>query len=245
MRQKKSDLRTEARRKALREVIDASGMKPSELARRAGLPSANLIYNFFSGHSSALTFDTYQRLANAIPGATVSMLAGAEMVGGEESTNILRISVVAQAGAPRARATLPKREQYDVPVPASLRSTGAFGVLVREPGAELIYPANTILVCLPLGQTEQPVGSGRRVVVTTGQEGAIETTVRELELRDGEAWLHVRSSHPRWQGAPLKCPWPYEERPWRISGVRYRIIGVVTMACVPEGDLPEGALPGK
>src|ERR1035437_4902731 len=79
VRQKKSDLRTEARRKALREVIDASGMKPSELARRAGLPSANLIYNFFSCHSSALTFDTYQRLANAIPGATVSMLAGAEI----------------------------------------------------------------------------------------------------------------------------------------------------------------------
>jgi hypothetical protein len=44
----------------------------------------------------------------------------------------------------------------------------------------------------------------------------------------------MRSERPE-LAAPLKTQWPLPERSWKDGGNGYRVLGVVIMACIPEG----------
>lgn len=63
-------------RAALQSFMDAKGLKPHPWAKAAGLRSSTL-YNFLSGRSHSLNYDSLQRLAKAA-GATVDELLGAK-----------------------------------------------------------------------------------------------------------------------------------------------------------------------
>ena len=74
---KDNDKRAERRRRSLRRFMAEQSLMPAEMARRAGLPSANTLYNFLNGRSSQLSQSTYEKLAEVVPGTTVDRLTGA------------------------------------------------------------------------------------------------------------------------------------------------------------------------
>ena len=74
---KDKDRRAERRRRSLRRFLAEQSLQPAEIARRAGLPSANTLYNFLNGRSSQLSQSTYEKLAEVVPGTSVDRLTGA------------------------------------------------------------------------------------------------------------------------------------------------------------------------
>jgi len=57
----------EARRYALRELLAQTGLTPTELARRARLPSPNAIYNFLAGRTLSLSSNSLAAIRAALP----------------------------------------------------------------------------------------------------------------------------------------------------------------------------------
>ena len=53
-------------RRRLGYILRIRGTSPAELARDAGLPSANLLYNFFSGRSKSLHLFTTRQICKAL-----------------------------------------------------------------------------------------------------------------------------------------------------------------------------------
>jgi hypothetical protein len=66
----------ERRRRALKQALDGHNLTPTEASRAAGLVTPNSIYNFLSGRSNSLSQATMERLARAIPDASLEELAG-------------------------------------------------------------------------------------------------------------------------------------------------------------------------
>lgn len=61
----------EARREALRRLMAREGLSCTELARRAGFPSPNRLYNFLRGRSLSLSTDTLACILAVLPQANL------------------------------------------------------------------------------------------------------------------------------------------------------------------------------
>ena len=66
----------ETRRKALRTALQEHGLRSSELARLAGLPSANGLYNYLGGRSRSLKTATWALLLPHLPRSDPQILMG-------------------------------------------------------------------------------------------------------------------------------------------------------------------------
>ncbi len=211
-------------------------MSPSEAARAAGFSSPNRLYNLLNGHSKSLTRDTLEALARVLPGTTPAMLAGEAKFVETPLTPIRTILVrmEARAGLMRLEADLPLKMQFEAAAPMlpGQGPTGAFGVIVRTPGAELLYPADTVLICVPMDRFDKELASHNKVIVERVIDGKVEITVRELIVGE-KAYLWPRSTDPEHQ-APIPMPWPYPARPWGIGQERIRLVAVVVYACMPQ-----------
>ena len=230
--------RAVSRRRALQRVLDRLGLSPTEAARAAGLPSANAIFNFLHGRSMTLSALTYERLVKAIPGTSLAELQGIEEHEGElpGAIALIELRTSACAGLLRPSFDLPRARRGYVSVPAKeiTQASGAFAVRVDEPGAERLFPAGTILVCVPAAAFEGEMHTGQKILLQRIFDGKVEVTIRELELEANEAWLWLRSSHPEHQ-APLRMPYRLSEpfRAWRVEEDRYVIAAIAVLACVP------------
>jgi hypothetical protein len=134
----------------------------------------------------------------------------------------------------RSAADLPHHEQFELPVPLrpDYVARGAFGVLVRQPGVERLYPNGTVLICLPYDVYADKLGAGRRLVLQRLHGSRTEITVRELGFWRERAWLWPRSDDPAHQ-RPVAMP--SLDRPrWQDSDSDYVLVAIVVMACIPE-----------
>jgi len=242
------EARAEARRDSLRAILTRLDLTPTELARRAGLPNANIFFNFFNGRSASLSQATQDKILAALPGVTQEELTGRLSIDAPHQASSLWamspgkwpvLTCEAEAGVWRRSAKLPPGKWLTVPTPKDLPSPGpaAFAVRLKGAGADRLYPPGTIAVCVPL--SELPVRSGCRVLVHCDDGRRHELTLRELVLEEGKAWLWPRSSHPEHQ-VPIAVPWPlYEPVPTMIglNEVLLSIEGVVTATWQPEAAL--------
>jgi hypothetical protein len=211
-------------------------MTPADAAKAADLPNPNGLYNFFAGRSSSLSAETYRKLARVIPGATVASLQGLER-SSVAMDSVVLVKAEARAGHLRPSFELALHDQTETPVPVTpeQRAEGAFGVRVKRPGAELIYPEGTILVVMPITCASASLAHGRRVILQRINGKTVEVTARELRVIDGKAWLMARSSNPAYD-TPVEMPWPGQiERTWKRGEDRFQVAGIVIMACMPEG----------
>jgi hypothetical protein len=223
-------------RRALLNALSEASLTPAEAARNAGLSTPNAIYNFVNERTKSLSLDTLKRLAAVIPGASVASLQGEERPG-VSAHRTVAVRAEARAGLMRDAFDLPTSEQFEVPLPIdpAMRAAGAFGVMVRRPGAENLYTDGTILVLLPVVAYEGTLTSGRRVVLRRIHGQSVEVTVRELDVVDGKVWLWSRSSDPL-NTQPVEMPWPCTgDRMWRKGDDRFSIAGIVIAAYSPEG----------
>lgn len=224
--------RADRRRKVLRSFMQEHELSPAQWSRDAKFTTPNAIYNFLNGRTSQLSQETYEKLAAVVPGATVEKLTGAYKAPASKG---VVVRAEARAGEFRGSFDLPLSEQREMPVPidAKERAAGAFAVVLRAPGMDLVWPDGTVLVCLPVARAKE-LETGRRVALQRQREDGVEITVRDLVVRDGRAHLWLRSAVPEFT-APIEMPWPYAGQSWKQGEDIFTLIGVVTMACVPEG----------
>ena len=233
----KPDKRANRRRRAVREALEAAQMTPTEAARAAGMTNANAIFNFLNGRSQSLSHNTLEKLAEVIPGASLASLTGLEPTDAiSPPVRPIQVRAAAAASLMQASFDLPVRAQTQayMPIGDELHSAGAFGVVVREPGAEKMFPAGSILVCVPMTVFEGHLRNGERVILQRINGGKAEVTVRELALEANEAWLWLRSTHPEHQ-MPVRMPYTPGQppQPWRDQENRYSVAAVVVGAYSP------------
>ena len=64
------------RRQALDDALHEHELRPADLARMAGLPNANLIYNILRGRTASLNTITWERLLPHLPRSNIGLLLG-------------------------------------------------------------------------------------------------------------------------------------------------------------------------
>ena len=223
----------EDRRKALRKALADRDMTPTDLARRCGWNYPNKIYNFLNGISQSLGVETYQEIEAALPGTTMQELMGEKPKKGSPPPVLVR--TFCQAKKLRIEFSLPPNQIRELPLPVedSARQAGAYAATVVRPGAEEIYPEDSILLCLPMASFSGTLVKGRRVVVQRFEGTRMEITVRELyEDSEGRMWLRQRSTDPT-LAANVRLA-ENLQRPWQFNKERYQIAAVVIGAFVPE-----------
>lgn len=131
-----------------------------------------------------------------------------------------------QAGLWREAFEWPRDEWFPIPAPHSdPRYPGVerFGLLVRGTSMNVLYPEDTVLICVRFADIGRGPKSGERVVVQrVDPAGAIEATVKEfVRHEDGSLWLWPRSHDPRFQSPyQLKTAGGLQEVPAHFEGLR-------------------------
>ena len=211
----------ERRRELLRRAIGRSGLPLAELARQAGLSTANSLYNFLSGRSLALSLRTLERIASALgvrvgdlvdeePGlSAVTGYAKASQPSTPNPTGFVEVPIAlrARSGLWLRDPWLPRASRTILRWPGDLlpERDDIFCVRVDEPGAENLYPMRTLLICVPVVPHRNQLPVGTNLVVIRERLGRYEVSVRQLVDYDGEPWLWPRSDHPMHQ-TPTRLP---------------------------------------
>lgn len=103
----------------------------------------------------------------------------------------------------------PETDKFDVAVPADRRfpDIERFGLLVRGPAMDKLYPDGAIAICANLTDLGTPPAPGQKfVVLRRDPADRYEVTIKELAYdQDGTPWLWPRSNHPAHQ-TPLPYP---------------------------------------
>lgn len=235
MTESRSGARGEMRRRALQKAMAERGLKPADVARMAGLPSANAIYNFLNRRSNSLAAETLERIAKAMPETSVEELTGLAGQHVRRDGTAVLLRAVAQAGVWRPRFDLPHSEQTEISLPVTREQAiaGAFAVRLQAPGAELRWADGAVLLCVPPGATERPLVHGSWVILDRVRDGKVEVTARQIEVENGRAWLWLRTKDPRFPPA-VPVSWPCDgARAWRHEGEQLRIEGIVLGAWEP------------
>lgn len=149
----------------------------------------------------------------------------------------IQVRAIATAGLMQPSFDLPANQQSQIVATVSeeMFAQGVFGVEVRPPGAEHMFPTATVLLCIPINSYEGVIGTGKRLILQRIRGNKVEVTVREIVIEANEAWLWLRSSHPEHQ-APIQIPWVPGQPPkaWRVGEDRYSVAAVVVLAIVPQ-----------
>lgn len=121
----------------------------------------------------------------------------------------INISVIGavQAGQWLEAMEWPEDARYGVTVlfRPDFRNTKRFGLEVRGPSMNKVYPEGTILDCVSIHDLKRQPVSGQRVIVHRRRaDGLVEATCKEYVVdQDGRVWLWPRSDHPEHQ-QPLR-----------------------------------------
>jgi repressor LexA len=128
----------------------------------------------------------------------------------ENAVHVSSIPVVGavQAGQWVEAVEWDQDEWYEIAIPPDPRypNQRRFGLEVRGPSMNELYPEGSVVVCLRLYELGREPKSGERVVVERRRaDGCVEATVKEFR-QDGEGvWLWPRSTHPAFQ-QPVPFP---------------------------------------
>jgi len=224
----------ERRRKLLKQYIKDANLTPKEAARRAGYSQPSVLYNYFSGRTTVLSKDLMRRMNKVMPGfagavANIDASVKAAPQFQDIGLRSVRMKMVARIGMLRAKSEIAADDQTEEPVPIDRiqRAAGAFGVWLLTPGFELVYPNNTLLVCIPVTRYQGPLCAGLRVVVERMRGARVEVSLREIAVEAARAYLLTRTASQAYQ-APVSMPWPSDgTRVWKNGEDRFSIAGVV------------------
>lgn len=151
----------------------------------------------------------------------------------------IRVGGFVQAGAWVETNDLPESEVFDITMPPyAPAGRKVYGLLVRGPSMNLVYPEGSIVFCVPAHDLPETRGfqSGDHVVVerlSVDLPDMMEATLKEYRVaEDGSQWLVPKSSDPRFQ-SPIELT-PTAERFDDGGAEPLRIIGLVVGSFNPR-----------
>lgn len=218
----------------LHDRLAETGKTAKGLADALGLPSARV--HEMIGGTRQIRATEVAPMAAYLDWPEIAVLA--KLSGGAVSPVALgSVKVVGevQAGVWREALEWPTEDHFVAPVGANpaFAHVRQFGLLVRGPSMNEIYPDGSIIVCanfMDLGFDPKP---GNRVVVLrrSPHDHECEATVKELR-RDaaGDYWLWPRSTDPNFQ-----TPWKLRHELAVDDNEDVRIVALVTGSFRPEG----------
>lgn len=135
-----------------------------------------------------------------------------------------------QAGVWREALQWERDERYpvSVPIPSPFAGRRVFGLEVRGPSMNDLYPHKSVVFCVSFIDLNREPRTGERVVVyRRSKDHLMEATLKEYWLDDkGVAWLRPRSNHPEFQKA------------WRVNDAKsdheYEVHALVIGSFRPE-----------
>jgi len=214
------------RREALRAFMARRNLTVNAWATLARINEAT-IRNFLAGRHASLNDSTYRKLAEAAQ-ATVG-----ELLGESVPLDFIHVVGAVQAGVWREALEWPEADWYPAPVATDRRFSRfpQFGLEVRGPSMNELYPDGSVVVCVKLidiGRDPKPFD---RVIVQRRAGDGYEATVKELRIdADNNAWLWPRSTDPNFQ------------QPWRVpasdadhDGEDITVVALVIGSYRPEG----------
>src|SRR6266849_4503294 len=228
------------------ERLKVLGLSERKACLRAGI-NIHTIQNIKKGHIPAA--DTLAALARVL-GVPSSYLTGETLTAGlpqdahnhEASEDLSPVPLVidyivgeVRAGAWLEAAEWPREERIPVAVPIDppYEDLPRFGVVVRGPSMNELYPDGTVLVCVRLMDLSREPQNGERVIVyRTRPDGLVEATAKEYRVINGQRELHPRSNDPR-----FKEPVRLLEGAKHQEGIEVTIHAVVIGSYRPEKPL--------
>lgn len=164
-------------------------------------------------------------------GVLLAHIRGEKPVMGPVST--VKVIGVVQAGLWQEAIEREQADWYSIPVPAQYGQEGPkrYGLEVRGPSMNELYPDGSIVICVKLVDAGVELKNGQRVVVQRTSPSGMEATIKELRIDDqGVWWLWPRSTDPNFQ------------QPWRLpkaddphnTDEEIAIIAVVVASYRPE-----------
>ena len=222
----------------LRCLRQRAGLSMDSLARSIGYKGASSYQRYEDTDifkDDFLPLRLVRKLIAVLVGRGSPPITGLEVwaLGGIESVkSIYHTTVIGavQAGVWNNDGSWPDDDQYalEVPVPTEFTLMNRFGLEVRGASMNLVYPAGTVLVCVPLAEVERWLVTGEKIIVQRRGKLGIETTVREFVHDASGVWLWPRSSHPEHQQPiPLSLP--------RLDGVEQQL-AIADFQAVDEED---------
>lgn len=206
-------------RKRLETALKITGWSPAHLAKEAGVAASTIsrFLNFPVKHTVSLK--TMEKVDEAVRRYIMSVPDAQESIrltllydgpGTVEATpsNTINIHVrgAVQAGYFTEAAEWPRDDWENISLPRPDGHKSYFGLRVKGPSMNLIYPEGTILVCVPMYDYHDMLENGDHVIVQRWDAGMVEATVKELKrAEDGSTWLWPRSDHPEYQ-MPIALP---------------------------------------
>lgn len=221
-----SQAEEDKRREALKAYIARENVSVNAWAQSAGLNEAT-IRNFLKGRHRSLNSSTYQQLADA-RGTTVSELMG-------ETVALDSVDVVGavQAGVWSEALEWPEVDWYRAPVARDRRYAAyrQYGLEVRGPSMNELYPHGSIVVCVKLLDIGRDPKPSERVIVQRHSHEGFEATIKELRIDDEKRfWLWPRSNDPNFQ-QPWRLPLNDEDR----DSEEISVVALVIGSYRPEG----------
>lgn len=120
------------------------------------------------------------------------------------------------------------------PVAADARYRGIeqYGLRVRGPSMNVLYPEGSVVICVSLIALGRDPRPGERVICLRRSEQGFEATVKEFRVDDhGKYWLWPRSTDPNFQ-----TPWPlFITNDFAAENEDLRLVGLVIASHRPEG----------
>ncbi len=208
-------------RQRIKKALGVTGWSPSRLAKEAGLAASTLSRFLYQPVKYTISLKTMAKVDTAVKKYLDSLPFGSEVmekqlryfktapdsltVGSPDIINIYVHGIV-QAGhwAPANEEPFEDWKQISLPRPDT--HEGHFGLKVKGPSMNKVYPEGTILVCVPIHLFNHDLTQGEHVIVQRFDGDYVEATVKELQYDDnGQIWLWPRSDHPEYQ-TPIKLP---------------------------------------
>ena len=231
-----TDLLTEAvrRREALRAFMARHNLNPAEWAKRAGLPTANTLYNFLGGHTRTLNQATLEKLSRAVSGSSIQDIVGPdENAGATARVPLLPVRATAALGVWRPTYETAGATRIELAIPPNVPADEAVQILDNH--CSEIYPAGSCVCVQSLAGLDRPLRHGDMVLVDAINEARQhEVTVRMIQSLDGNRiGLMFRRGAGQPKEAAVELPNPYEGQVMTLApGVRGQIRGRVTMMVI-------------
>ncbi len=229
-------------RKRVEKAMKITGWKPSRLAKEAGIAVSTLTRFLYRDPGYTLSLPTLSKIDEAVrlyldrqPFSPQTIQWRLEYFGDAgaalEPTNsdIITIHVrgAVQAGHWAEAMEWPVDDWQKVSLPRPDGHRSYFGLRVRGPSMNQVYPDGTILVCVPFHDYDHGLEDGDHVIVQRWQSGQVEATVKELRHGpEGAVWLWPRSDHPEHQ-TPITLPRNGQDHPEYDGTDEIRVVAVV------------------